>query len=68
MTVVEGKDTIINDVECLQSVGFPVAVADAVQEIRPPVKFILSRRGGEGAVREFCDIICEAKSRDRNYG
>ena len=48
--------------------GFAVAVADAVQEIRPLVKFILSRRGGEGAVREFCDIIWEAKTRDRNYG
>jgi 3-deoxy-D-manno-octulosonate 8-phosphate phosphatase (KDO 8-P phosphatase) len=47
----------INDIDCLKTVGFPVVVADAWPEVVPYAKLVLKRKGGEGAVREFCDLI-----------
>ena len=47
----------INDLECIENVGLPVAVADAYPEILEKSKLILKRKGGEGAVREFCDLL-----------
>jgi YrbI family 3-deoxy-D-manno-octulosonate 8-phosphate phosphatase len=49
----------LNDLGCFTLVGFPVAVADAAPELRSVAKLVLSRKGGEGAVREFCDVLCE---------
>jgi N-acylneuraminate cytidylyltransferase len=51
-----GNDT--NDLGCLSLVGLPVVVADAAPEVRHVAKWILSRKGGDGAVREFCDRLC----------
>jgi N-acylneuraminate cytidylyltransferase len=45
----------INDLGCFELVGFGVAVADAHPEVTARAAFVLSRRGGDGAVREFCD-------------
>jgi len=47
----------INDLPCLRSVGFPVAVADAWDEVRSEARHVLKRAGGFGAVREFCDQL-----------
>ena len=52
----------INDIPLLSVVGFPVAVADCASEIIPYVKYQLTKRGGEGAVREICDIVFESHS------
>jgi YrbI family 3-deoxy-D-manno-octulosonate 8-phosphate phosphatase len=52
----------INDSGCLQAVGLPVVVADAWPEVRPLARWVLKRRGGEGAVREFCDAVWRAAS------
>jgi YrbI family 3-deoxy-D-manno-octulosonate 8-phosphate phosphatase len=49
----------VNDLECLESVGLPVAVADADPEVRAAARVLLSRPGGHGAVREFCDRVLE---------
>lgn len=46
-----------NDLACLRWVGFPVAVADAEPVARAACVFITERRGGEGAVREICDLL-----------
>jgi len=46
-----------NDLECLRWVGLPVAVADAEPAVRASCVFITERRGGEGAVREICDLL-----------
>lgn len=46
-----------NDLECLQLVGAPVVVADAVAEVRVASKYILSARGGRGALRELVGIL-----------
>ena len=52
----------INDRSCLESVGLPVVVADATEEILPLAAIILKKKGGEGAVREFCDMVWIARN------
>ncbi|MEP6919095.1 MAG: HAD hydrolase family protein, partial [Acidobacteriota bacterium] len=46
----------VNDLPAMTQVGFPVAVADAHTDVLRIAKLILSRPGGRGAVREFCDL------------
>jgi 3-deoxy-D-manno-octulosonate 8-phosphate phosphatase (KDO 8-P phosphatase) len=52
----------INDADCLRAVGLPVVPADAWPEVKPLAKLVLSRSGGAGCVREFCDAVWEAQS------
>lgn len=47
----------VNDLECLRWVGLPIAVADAVPEVKATAKMITTRPGGRGAVREICDLL-----------
>jgi N-acylneuraminate cytidylyltransferase len=47
----------INDVPCFSVVGCAVVVADAQPEAKRKADIILSRRGGQGAVRELCDMV-----------
>ena len=51
----------VNDVAVMEMVGCPVTVADAVEEAKTAALFITENRGGEGAVREVCDLIVSAK-------
>ena len=51
----------VNDAECLRAVGCPVVPADAWPEVRTLAKLVLSRAGGTGCVREFCDAVWEAQ-------
>jgi YrbI family 3-deoxy-D-manno-octulosonate 8-phosphate phosphatase len=51
----------INDLECLAVVGLPACVADAYPEVLAVSKFITVKKGGEGAVREFCDYIASLR-------
>ena len=53
----------INDLECLETVGFPVVVADAHDDVIPIAKYQTRRNGGDGAVREICDLIYSRWSR-----
>lgn len=46
-----------NDLECLRLVGLAVVPADAHPSVLPLAHLILSRPGGQGAVRELCDTI-----------
>ena len=50
-----GDDLV--DLPILRRVGFAVAVADAVTELRPFVDYITTTPGGRGAVREVCDLL-----------
>jgi len=52
----------INDLECLRSVYLPIGVVDSHPGIIKALKFVTKSRGGEGAVRELCDLILEAKA------
>lgn len=45
------------DVEILQNVGFSACPNDAVEDVKNIVNFISTKNGGEGAVREFVDLI-----------
>jgi len=47
----------VNDIECFCIVGLPVAVADAEPPVLAAAKLVLTRRGGHGAIREFCDRL-----------
>jgi 3-deoxy-D-manno-octulosonate 8-phosphate phosphatase (KDO 8-P phosphatase) len=51
----------INDAECLRAVGLPVVPADAWPEVVPLARWVLTRGGGAGCVREFCDAVWEAQ-------
>ena len=53
----------INDEECLRIVGLPVVVADAAEEVKSCARLVLSRRGGDAVVREFCDMLWRIKRR-----
>ncbi len=52
----------INDAACLGMVGLPVVVADAYPEVAGLAALVLSRAGGQGAVRELCDMIWAARA------
>jgi N-acylneuraminate cytidylyltransferase len=49
----------INDVGCMEAAGFAIAVADAHSAARDKADFVLSERGGDGAVRELCDLLLQ---------
>ena len=58
-TAYVGND--INDAECLRAVGVSVAPADAWPEVKAIAQWVLSRSGGHGCVREFCDAVWAAQ-------
>ena len=49
------------DLPLLRRVGLAVAPANAVPEVKQRVHFVTERKGGEGAVREVCDLLLEAQ-------
>lgn len=63
-TVFIGND--INDLDVMNYVGFPVAVADAYPEVRSVAVYCTTRPGGYGAVRELCDMIYESLKKNES--
>ena len=49
------------DVALLKIVGLPVAVGNAVPEVRAVCSLRLTRTGGAGAVREFAELLLKAR-------
>jgi 3-deoxy-D-manno-octulosonate 8-phosphate phosphatase (KDO 8-P phosphatase) len=49
------------DVSVLREVALPVAVGNAVPEIRAICSVQLARHGGKGAVREFAELLLKAR-------
>jgi len=49
------------DLAILRVVGLPVAVANAVPEVSSACRLHLSRGGGHGAVREFAELLLNAR-------
>lgn len=45
----------INDLEMIKEIGFSACPSDAVNIVKSHVDVILSKKGGEGCVREFID-------------
>lgn len=56
-----GDDLI--DIPVLKRVGFSAAVEDAIPEVKEIVDYVTSKKGGEGAVREVCELLL--KSQDK---
>lgn len=54
-----GDDT--PDIPLMKIVGFPIAVADAVAEVKAAAKYVTTLPGGYGAVRQVIDLILETK-------
>lgn len=49
------------DLGVLRAVGLPVAVGNAVPEVRRTAALQLTRHGGHGAVREFAELLLRAR-------
>jgi 3-deoxy-D-manno-octulosonate 8-phosphate phosphatase (KDO 8-P phosphatase) len=50
----------INDIGAMRSVGIAITVADAYPSVFEHALIITARPGGQGAVREICDLIGDA--------
>jgi N-acylneuraminate cytidylyltransferase len=53
----------VNDLSCLEIVGWPVAVPEAHPLVLAASRVILSRSGGAGAVRDLADRVLRARER-----
>ncbi len=53
------------DLGLLEHVGYSIAVANAVAEVRESCDYTTMARGGFGAVREICDLVLAARAEGR---
>src|SRR5690242_11294088 len=51
----------LSDLECLSRVGGAFCPADAVSEILRQAHYVCGHAGGQGAVREVCDLILRSR-------
>ncbi|MDP2941534.1 MAG: HAD-IIIA family hydrolase [Candidatus Omnitrophota bacterium] len=56
-----GDDLV--DLCLMKKVGFPIAVFNAVPEIKQAASYISLREGGRGAVREVAELILKAQGK-----
>lgn len=47
----------LNDLELLQAIGLPLAPANARPEVKAAAAYVTEAAGGQGAVREICDLL-----------
>jgi 3-deoxy-D-manno-octulosonate 8-phosphate phosphatase (KDO 8-P phosphatase) len=52
----------LNDIPLLKQSGLAVAVADAVPETKAHAHYVTSVKGGNGAVREVCELILKSQN------
>ena len=50
----------VNDLDCLNAVGFPVAPCDARPEALAAARHVTAAPGGRGALRELCEALIRA--------
>jgi N-acylneuraminate cytidylyltransferase len=58
----------VNDLPCFPLVGCAVVVADAHPAATAQADLVLGRAGGQGAVRELCDLLVERGSKREAHG
>ncbi|MEO5361289.1 MAG: HAD hydrolase family protein [Nitrospirota bacterium] len=51
----------IPDIHLMTRVGLPIAVGDAVEDIKKFARLITTKEGGRGAVRQICDFLLKSK-------
>ncbi len=56
-----GDDIV--DIPIFKRVGFSVAVADASEYAKESADYTTERNGGQGAVRELCEIILKVQGK-----
>lgn len=59
-----GDDWI--DLDPMRAVGMPLAVANAVAQVRAEARYVTAARGGEGAVREAVEFLLAARGDGNN--
>ena len=59
-----GDDWI--DLDPMRSVGMPIAVVNAVAQVKKEARYITAARGGEGAVREAIEFLLNARLDGKN--
>jgi len=52
----------LNDIPLMKRSGLAVAVADAAPETKAQAHYITSVKGGNGAVREVCELILKSQN------
>jgi YrbI family 3-deoxy-D-manno-octulosonate 8-phosphate phosphatase len=52
----------LNDLSALECVGLACAVADAAEPVHAVAHYVTQRRGGDGAVREVCELLIAARA------
>jgi 3-deoxy-D-manno-octulosonate 8-phosphate phosphatase (KDO 8-P phosphatase) len=58
-TAYVGDDLL--DLAAMRRVAYPIAVADAADEVRAAARFVTTRRGGDAAVREAIEHLLKAQ-------
>ena len=57
----------VNDLPCIQQCGVTACPADAVKKVKKSMNMVTEAKGGEGAVREFCEyLVVRCSSRRDN--
>jgi 3-deoxy-D-manno-octulosonate 8-phosphate phosphatase (KDO 8-P phosphatase) len=51
----------VNDLPALQAVGCPLTVQDAVDDVKQVAIGVTKNMGGQGAVREICDLLISSQ-------
>ena len=51
----------LNDLPALECVGLACAVADAAEPVTAVAHYVTRKRGGDGAVREVCELLIAAR-------
>ncbi|MBC6417398.1 MAG: HAD-IIIA family hydrolase [Prochloron sp. SP5CPC1] len=47
----------INDLTIMKRVRCPLTVADAIYEVKETAVYVTQKQGGQGAIREICDLL-----------
>ena len=68
---VQAEDVIyigndLNDLPCFEIAGWSVAVAYAYTEVIRAADHVLTKNGGQGAVRELCELVLKQLSQKEN--
>lgn len=53
----------INDLEMMKNVGFAIATADAIDEVKDIADYVTTAPGGKGPIRETCEFILRAQGK-----
>ena len=51
------------DIQIMKKVGLPVAVANAVSEVKKKAAYVTRAQGGAGAIREVIELILKAQGK-----